>query len=243
MPWQKKELQVEQYGLFPLKKQMRPNLQYPLSRSQKYRPGAKPPIGRSAISPRKGSNESQRGAKSAEVSAAELLTRLESDITGVISVLNNQMNAALSSVSELAQARSGDHARAVVRTAPLDRATATFKRLVAEMVDDQLAEMLPPLIAHRNEIAYAEMENRASDLPEEFRRRAVETLDHVLALAGVQSYDARAGESFDPLIHLAVAEIRREDLPNGAIVEQIQRGFRSSRGKILVPAKVRINRR
>ena len=200
-------------------------------------------VGRSAISPRKGSNESPRGAKSAEVSAAELLTRLEGDITSVISVLNNQMNAALSSVGELARARSGDHARSVVRTAPLDRATATFKRLVAEMVDDQLAEMLPPLIAHRNEIAYAETENRASDLPEEFRRRAVETLDHVLALAGVQSYDARAGESFDPLIHLAVAESRRDDLSNGAIVEQIQGGFRSSRGKILVPAKVRVNRR
>jgi molecular chaperone GrpE len=200
-------------------------------------------VDRAAISSGKGSSASQPGAKSAEVSAAELLARIEGDITGVISVLNNQMNAALSSVSELAQARSGDHARAVVRTAPLDRATATFKRLVAEMVDDQLAEMLPPLIGHRNEIAYAETENSASNLPEEFRRRAVETLDHVLVLAGVQSYDARAGESFDPLIHLAVAEIRREDLPNGTIVEQIQRGFRSSRGKILVPAKVRVNRR
>jgi hypothetical protein len=200
-------------------------------------------VGHSAISPRTGSNALQPIAKSTEVSAAELLTRLEGDITSVISVLNNQMNAALSSVGELARARSGDHARSVVRTAPLDRATATFKRLVAEMVDDQLAEMLPPLIAHRNEVAYAETENSEHDLPEAFRRRAVETLDHVLALAGVQSYDVRAGESFDPLIHLAVAEIRREDLPNGAIVEQIQRGFRSSRGKILVPAKVRVNRR
>ena len=217
------------------------------SRSTKKQPKAstrsQTSVSGSAISSRKGRNESQRGAKSAEVSAAELLTRLEGDITSVISVLNNQMNAALSSVGELARARSGDHARSVVRTAPLDRATATFKRLVAEMVDDQLAEMLPPLIAHRNEIAYTETENRTSDLPEEFRCRAAETLDHVLALAGVQSYDARTGESFDPLIHLAVAEIHREDLPNGAIVEQIQRGFRSSRGKILVPAKVRINRR
>ena len=103
--------------------------------------------------------------------------------------------------------------------------------------------MLPPLIAHRNEIAYSEPEKCASDLPEDFRRRAVEILDHVLALAGIQSYQARVGEAFDPLIHLAVGESRREGMADGAIVEQVQPGFRSLHGKIIVPAKVHINRR
>jgi hypothetical protein len=191
---------------------------------------------------KKSSSKLRQGSKSTEVSSAALLARVEGEITSVIETLNNQMNAALATVSELSRTRA-DHGRAVVRTAPLDRATATFKRLVAEVVDDQLAEILPPLIAHRNEIAYFEPENGASDLPEDFRHRAVEILDHVLALAGVQGYEARAGETFDPLIHLAVGETHLEDLTDGVVVEQVQPGFRSSRGKVIVPAKIRINRR
>ena len=172
----------------------------------------------------------------------QVLNRAERDIASAIDSLNNQMNAALTALAQLASAQA-DRGKPVVRTAPLDRATATFQRLVAEVVDDQLAEMLPPLITLRNENAQWAASG-AKDAPEtDFYRRSMETLDHVLTLAGVTSFDARPGQAFDPLIHLAVGECQREDLAAGTVAECLQPGFRSSRGKVLSAAKVRINRR
>jgi len=183
-----------------------------------------------------------RRAKSAEASGAELLTRAEADIAAAVDTLNNQMNTALVALTELASAQ-GQRGKAVVRTAPLDRATSMFQRLVAEVVDEQLAEMLPPLITLRNEIVQYSQDNDPSGLIDDFGHRAQEILDNVLAVAGVQSYEARSGDTFDPLIHLAVGETHRQDLADAAVVEQVQPGFRSARGKVLAAAKVRINRR
>jgi len=184
----------------------------------------------------------KRQARSAETAAAELLTQARADITTAIETLKNQINSTLAAVTELGRPQV-DKPNAVVRTAPLDRATAIFQRLVTEVIDDQLAEMLGPLIALRNETAQIAADNSPADRPEDFHRRAAETLDHVLTLAGVQAYEACVGEAFDPLIHLAVGEAHREDLADGAVAEQFQPGFRSNRGKIIAPAKIRINRR
>ncbi|UCD48880.1 MAG: hypothetical protein JSW27_15245 [Phycisphaerales bacterium] len=155
---------------------------------------------------------------------------METDIATAIDTLNNQMNAALAGLTEVAVAHS-DRRKVAVRTAPIDRATAVFQRLVAEVVDDQLAEMLPPLVALRNELSQYCTVHGSHDCPgSDFCQRASETLDHVLALANVQSYQARIGDPLDPLIHLAVGEAERNDLDNGAVAEQIAPGFRSAHG-------------
>jgi len=121
------------------------------------------------------------------------------------------------------------------------RAAAAFERLVADAVEDQLAEILPPLIALRRQIAPSAATN--GKLNGDLRSHAAETLDHVLAVAGVETFEARTGDSCDPLIHLAVGETQRDDLPSGTVAEPLQPGFRSRRGKVLVPARVRVNRR
>jgi hypothetical protein len=202
---------------------------------------AKTLAGRSIGTAKKDVNKTQQEVKIVESSAAEVFARVESNMASIVTTLNNQMNSVLNAVSEASKSH-GEKGREVVRTTPLDRAAASFKRLVADVMDDTLAEMLVPLIGHRNEIAYSEY-GGGSKLPNDFCQRAIETLDHILMLAGVQSYDVRVGERLDPLIHLAVGESRRDDMADGAIAEQIQPGFRSSRGKIIVPAKVRVNRR
>lgn len=171
--------------------------------------------------------------------AGEILARAEADISAAIDSLNHQMSHALTTLTELAVSQRGKH-EAVIRTAPLDRATATFQRLVAEVVDEQLAVMLPPLIALRNEVAQRVREAAGDD---DFHQRALDTLEHVLASAGISSFDARPGETFDPVIHLAVGEAGRPDLPDGAVAELLQCGFRSSRGKVLLACKVKVNRR
>lgn len=170
----------------------------------------------------------------------QLLTRAEADIAAAIDGLNKQMNAALSTLTELASAHA-ERGRAVVRTAPLDRATATFQRLVAEVVEEHLNEMLLPLASLRNEMA--QRAGADSGDGDDFARRAMETLDHVFTLAGVQAYEARPGDRFDSFIHLAVGETHRQDLPDGVVADPLQAGFRTGRGKVICPARVRINRR
>lgn len=170
----------------------------------------------------------------------DVLARAEADITAAIDSLNNRMNQAVTSLTELAVAQRGPQ-EAVVRTAPLDRATATFQRLIREVVDDQLAEMLPPLIALRNEMASYEGCSDSGD--DTLSSRGRETIDQILAGADVLPFHPRVGETFDPLIHLAVGESSREDLPDGAVTEAFQPGFRSARGKVFQTARVKVNRR
>ncbi|MBN2561785.1 MAG: nucleotide exchange factor GrpE [Phycisphaerae bacterium] len=175
--------------------------------------------------------------------SADILAKAEAEISSAIESLNNQMNAAIATLTELAVTQRG-RGEAVVHTVPLDRATATFQRLVSEVVDDQLAEMLPTLVALRSEIAQRGLD---SDPPcsgdDDFHDRGVEMLDQVLAGAGVSQYDARPSEAFDPVIHLAVGETHRDDLDDGVVAEPLQPGFRTARGKVIAPARVKVNRR
>lgn len=179
----------------------------------------------------------------AGASSSDVLARAEADIATAVESLNKQMSTAMATITELAVTQRG-RGEAVVRTAPLDRATATFQRLIAEVVDEKLAEMLPPVISLRNELSQRAGAHGSSDGADaEFCQRSLSMLDQVLASAEVRRYDARAGETFDPLIHLAVGEMNRHDLADGAVAEVIQSGFRSSRGKVIVPARVKVNRR
>lgn len=175
--------------------------------------------------------------------SSEVLAKAEADITAAIDSLNQQMNSAITTLTALAVAQRGQ-AEAVVRTLPLDRATAMFQRLVSEVVDEQLAEMLPPLVSLRNEITQRAGQDGPRDtVADDFHYRSAELLDQVLAGAGVSRYDAKPGTPFDPVIHLAVGEAHRDDLADGAVTEAFQPGFRTARGKVISPAKVKVNRR
>ena len=173
-----------------------------------------------------------------KVSAASI-EQSSRDLTATIDALHGQMNNALAKLTELATIQANHH-KVVIRTAPIDRATATFQRIVAEVLDDHLSEMLPPLVNLRNEFARRAAEPQGDD---DFARRGCDTLDHVLRLAGAQTFDPRVGEPLDPVIHTAVAETHRDDLADGVVGEVVQCGFRSARGKVITPAKVRVNRR
>jgi molecular chaperone GrpE (heat shock protein) len=180
--------------------------------------------------------------KTAAPHSAELLDKGEANLAAAIESLTNRMNSALAALTDLAVTqRAGED---YVRTAPLDRAAAMFQRLVGEVVDDHLSEMLPTLVALRSEMATNALPVSGSRLPpNEFLRRGTEMLDQVLAGAKVNRYDARPGEAFDPLIHLAVGETHRQDMPNGAVAEFLEPGFRTARGRVIAPAKVKVNRR
>jgi len=189
--------------------------------------------------------KTNRGSgKQTDAWASDVLARAEVEVASVIESLNKQMTSAMTAITELAVAQRG-RSEAVLRTEPLDRATAMFQRLVTDAVDEHVARMLPTIIALRSEMAQRLAAGAApGDAAEDdFLERGVEMLDQVLAGAQVNSFDARTGETFDPVIHLAVGETDRADIADGAVSELIQPGFRSVRGKVISPARVKVNRR
>lgn len=180
-------------------------------------------------------------------SPTAILARAEEDMGRLLESLNNQMTTAMHAFEELAAVHRGPH-EAVIRTKPIDRATAMFQRLVTEIMDERFGEVLPTLVALR-----AEMDQRAraegfdGDGAEsghgEFFARGTQMLDQVLANADVQAFQPKAGDAYDPLIHLAVGETHRDDLPDGVIAEAFQEGYRTARGKVIQTARVKVNRR
>lgn len=176
-----------------------------------------------------------------DVASERLLSRAEADMSRLLESLNTQMNTAMAAFTEVIAAQRGPH-ETVTRTRPLDRATAMFQRLITELMDERLAEMLPTVVSLRSEM-HQRAEAAGAEAEDDFASRATAMLDQVLASADVHAYEPRAGEAFDPLIHMAVGEAHREDLPNDVVAQSIQPGYRTSRGKVIAPARVMVNRR
>lgn len=184
-------------------------------------------------------------ARSSALTPANILSRAEADLTQLLESLNAQMTTAMHAFTELAVSHRGHH-EAVIRTKPIDRATAAFQRIITEVLDERLSEFLPTLVALRSEMnlrAKTAAEAADSDGHAGFFARGTEMLDQVLHQAEVNPFEPRVGEPFDPLIHLAVGEVSREDLAGGAVAEVLQVGYRTARGKVIVAARVKVNRR
>lgn len=184
-------------------------------------------------------------SKVLETSPASLLERAEADMTNLLESLNTQMAAAMHVFAELAAAQKGRQ-EAVIRTQPLDRATAMFQRLVTELIDERVGQILPTVVALRSEMDQRAQVVQAmadSDGLGEFFTRGTEMLDQVLNNFDVHVFQPKAGDAFDPLIHLAVGETRQSDLADDVVSEVLQPGYRSDRGKVVQAARIKVNRR
>lgn len=195
----------------------------------------------------KGPAMADRAKSAGERSPAGLLAQAEADLTALLDSLNSHMATAVNAITELAVAQQGQH-QPIIRSRPIDRATAMFQRLVAEVLDDKLAEVLPTLVALRGEMNQRarHVASSASTPPPtdgDFFERGTAMLDQVLNTLEVRSFEPRIGDPFDPLIHLAVGQTSRNDLAEGVLAEILQPGFRTARGKVIVPARVKVNRR
>jgi len=183
-------------------------------------------------------------AEKPDNSPAGILARAEADMSKLLESLNTQMSVAMHAFTELAAVHRGRR-EAVIRTKPLDRATAMFQRLVMEVMDERFEEIVPLLVALRLEMGQRAQNggNGADSSTVEFLTRGTQMLDQVLANAEVRPYECRVGDAFDPLIHLAVGETGQPDLADGIVSEVLGQGFRTSRGKVIQAARVKVNRR
>ena len=113
-------------------------------------------------------------------------------------------------------------------------------KLAVDTANERLIRDLLVVLDHFEQALRA-MEN-AQDV--EAVRKGVEMifrqLQDILAREGLERVDG-VGQ-FDPALHEALDVVERPDLPDGAIVEVLQPGYRL-KGKLLRPARVRVNRK
>ena len=138
----------------------------------------------------------------------------------------------------------------------LDEVATSFRRALSEALDRKLEEVMAPAVA-----LYYRLRDEARALDEERSAPAAADLKAVLAdltsdiekvlrLLGGGFIAPERGEHYDPLIHLAVGEAAgtggtRSQASEGAesvVSEVVRVGYRSSRGRVVLPAKVVIER-
>ena len=87
------------------------------------------------------------------------------------------------------------------------------------------------------------IEARPDSIAEEAWFEGIEAIDRKLRLLleseGVSAIDADPGKPFDPREHEAIANVPGTDQPDGAIVEEIRRGYRL-RDRVIRPALVAV---
>ena len=65
-------------------------------------------------------------------------------------------------------------------------------------------------------------------------------LREILEKEGLEEIQVKTGERFNPEIHEAVGTIESKDLPEGTIVQILQKGYRF-KGKVVRPVKIKIS--
>jgi molecular chaperone GrpE len=87
------------------------------------------------------------------------------------------------------------------------------------------------------------IEARPDSIAEEAWFEGIEAIDRKLRLLleseGVSAIDAEPGKPFDPREHEAIANVPGSGQPDGAIVEEIRRGYRL-RDRVIRPALVAV---
>ena len=129
----------------------------------------------------------------------------------------------------------------------LDQALIAIRRVIGEVLDHALEQVMGPLVGIRLALSRALQSAGASSGPDgDALGRAVESsaeeLDRVLLRLGAESFRPVRGEYFDPLIHREAGETRQEGLEPGAIAEVLHPGFKTGRGRVIMPAAVTVNR-
>lgn len=141
-----------------------------------------------------------------------------------------------------ADAASADAALAAERLADLQRLSAEYanyrKRVDREretLREYAVADVLQALLPVADDLDRAEAHGDLGDGP---LAVIAQKLRAVLEGYGLSAYGA-AGEAFDPQLHEAIAQLPAPDAEPGAIIDVVQRGWRSG-DRVLRAAKVAV---
>jgi hypothetical protein len=132
--------------------------------------------------------------------------------------------------------------------AGLDDLASTFARVAGEAVDRRLEDVLPAVAGLHDRLS-SETRAMARD-PEPPAREDLEALlgdvvselSRVLRTLGGQFIVPEVGEPYDPLIHVAVGESPGGGPGTGLVAGVVRAGYRSARGRVVLPARVLLGR-
>jgi hypothetical protein len=130
----------------------------------------------------------------------------------------------------------------------IDETAKAFGRAVADVVDRRLEEVLAPVAAlyQRLQEEARAFAGAAPPTGEELKaviEDSVADLRKILKSLGGDFIVPQAGEPYDPLIHLAVGETSVPGAEEGMIAGVVRPGYRSGRGRVVLPARVLVARR
>lgn len=117
------------------------------------------------------------------------------------------------------------------------RETEELRKYAGENI---LADLLPVLDNLDLALEHAKGLDACADFVvgvEMTRKIFLDTLER----QGLSSIRASEGAEFDPNVHEAVGMVQSRELPDGAVVHLVQRGY-SLKGRLLRPAKVMVNK-
>lgn len=136
----------------------------------------------------------------------------------------------------------------------VDDLTASVRRAMSEAIDRRLEEAIAPTVSLYNRLR--EEEQALAKEPSSFSVKetrailseAATELEKILRLLGGDFIRPKAGEFYDPIIHLAVGEATSKSPGNAGsgatvVAELVSPGYKSARGKVICPAKVIVEKR
>lgn len=138
--------------------------------------------------------------------------------------------------------------------AELEDLTASVRRAMAEAIDRKLEEAIGPAVSLYNRLREEERalaKDPSSSSAREARTvlaEAASELEKILRILGGEFIRPKAGEFYDPLIHLAVGEAKGAKPGAGrgetaVVADVVTAGYRSARGKVVCPARVLVEKR
>jgi molecular chaperone GrpE (heat shock protein) len=180
--------------------------------------------------------------------AHHLLAELEDRVVRALGLLEAQAGALAASLAK-PPAPSVPEPRGDASQDCLDEITTAFRRALGEALDRKLEEFLAPLVGLHGKLGdglrILEEDSRGSkngDL-EATLADAVSELEKILRAFGGSFIAPTGGECYDPLIHLAVAEEPSSGGSENVVTRVLRPGYKTSRGKVVLPARVLVARR
>ena len=114
------------------------------------------------------------------------------------------------------------------------------EELASTVVETMILKVLPILDNLERALAYAQDNGEAGPLVDGISMVAAQFLDF-LAKEGITPIKA-VGLPFDPRKHEAIMHVETQDCEEGTVVEEVQRGYESSR-KVIRPSLVKVAKR
>ncbi|MGH9488057.1 MAG: nucleotide exchange factor GrpE [Terriglobales bacterium] len=146
-------------------------------------------------------------------------------------------------VQKLTEERDALQDRLLRALADADNARKRFGRDLQEARQHAVTEAVRPFLAVLD--SFDRALGHAASSPEQELRTGIELLHRQLLEAvrkvGLEPVAAR-GKNFDPHLHEALEMVETEEVPEGAVVDELQRGY-TLRDRLVRPALVRVARR